>query len=113
MPNRTTVALAFAATAAVLGGGCKQLEDLMGKAGSAVGASSSPTGPKVTDGTGPKIVPGPGTLPECFTPWSKDTKFLQWAAREPPYRIALESLSGEKLPTFRQADSTFVLGEPG
>jgi ribose transport system substrate-binding protein len=89
MPNRTTVALAFAATAAVMGGGCKQLEDLMGKAGGAVGASSSPTGPKVTNGTGPKIVPGPGTLPECFTPWSKDTKFLQWAAREPPYRIAL------------------------
>jgi ribose transport system substrate-binding protein len=89
MPNRTTVVLAFAATAAVLGGGCKQLEDLMGKAGSAVGASSAPTGPKVTDGTGPKVVPGPGTLPECFAPWSKDTQFLQWPAREPPYRIAL------------------------
>jgi ribose transport system substrate-binding protein len=89
MPNRTTVALALAASAAVLGAGCKQLEDLMGKAGSAVGSSSSANGPKVTDGTGPKVVPGPGTLPECFAPWSKDTKFFQWPAREPPYRIAL------------------------
>ncbi|MDB4982133.1 MAG: ribose transporter substrate-binding protein [Myxococcales bacterium] len=45
--------------------------------------------PPVTDGTGPKIVPGPGTQPACFAPWSADTKFLQWPAKKPPYRLAL------------------------
>jgi ribose transport system substrate-binding protein len=43
----------------------------------------------VVDGTGPKIVPGPGTQPACFAPWSADTKFLQWPAKKPPYRLAL------------------------
>ncbi len=38
---------------------------------------------------GPKIVSGPGYLPECFTPWTKDTKFFQWPARKGPYRVAL------------------------
>src|SRR5258706_136486 len=38
---------------------------------------------------GPKVVPGPGYLPECFAPWAKDTKYLQWPARKPPFRIAL------------------------
>jgi ribose transport system substrate-binding protein len=43
----------------------------------------------VVDGTGPKVVPGPGTQPACFAPWSADTKFLQWPAKKPPYRLAL------------------------
>lgn len=38
---------------------------------------------------GPKEVSGPGVAPECFAPWSADTKHLQWQRREPPYRIAL------------------------
>jgi ribose transport system substrate-binding protein len=38
---------------------------------------------------GPKIVPGPGVLPECFIPAAKDTKFFQWPAKKGPYRIAL------------------------
>ena len=37
----------------------------------------------------PKVVPGPGHNPECFAPWSADTKFLQWEAKPGPYRIAL------------------------
>ncbi|HVZ71810.1 MAG TPA: substrate-binding domain-containing protein [Polyangia bacterium] len=43
----------------------------------------------VTDGAGPKVVPGPGAAPECFAPWDATTKFLQWPARKPPYRLAL------------------------
>jgi ribose transport system substrate-binding protein len=38
---------------------------------------------------GPEIVQGPGADPECFTPWSADTKHFQWPAKEGPYRIAL------------------------
>src|SRR4029079_10611392 len=45
--------------------------------------------PAVSNGTGPKVVPGPGATPECFAPWAKDTKYLQWPARKPPFRIAL------------------------
>jgi len=38
---------------------------------------------------GPKIVDGPGVLPECFIPAAKETKFFQWPAKPGPYRIAL------------------------
>jgi ribose transport system substrate-binding protein len=38
---------------------------------------------------GPEVVSGPGAEPECFKPQSADTKFFQWPAKEPPYRIAL------------------------
>src|SRR5882724_3157326 len=38
---------------------------------------------------GPKVVPGPGYMPECFAPWSQDTKYFQWQAKKPPFRIAL------------------------
>src|SRR6266436_3323836 len=41
------------------------------------------------EGEGPKVVAGPGYQPECFAPWSKDTKYFQWPARKPPFRIAL------------------------
>jgi ribose transport system substrate-binding protein len=40
-------------------------------------------------GEGPKVVSGPGFMPECFAPWAKETKYLQWAAKKPPFRIAL------------------------
>src|SRR5450432_2973240 len=46
-------------------------------------ASANPSG------EGPKVVAGPGYLPECFAPWNKDTKYFQWKARKPPFRIAL------------------------
>ena len=38
---------------------------------------------------GPEIVQGPSADPECFTPWSADTQYFQWPAKEGPYRIAL------------------------
>ncbi|PJE31091.1 monosaccharide ABC transporter substrate-binding protein, CUT2 family [Pseudooceanicola antarcticus] len=38
---------------------------------------------------GPEVVSGPGALPECFAPWDEDTSFLQWSAKEGPYKIAV------------------------
>lgn len=38
---------------------------------------------------GPKVVSGPGAVPECFLPAAKDTKFFQWPAKKGPYKIAL------------------------
>lgn len=38
---------------------------------------------------GPEVVSGPGYLPECFQPWTAETKFFKWEKKEPPYRIAL------------------------
>jgi ribose transport system substrate-binding protein len=38
---------------------------------------------------GPEEVAGPGVLPECFAPFSADTKYFQFERKEPPYRIAL------------------------
>jgi ribose transport system substrate-binding protein len=37
----------------------------------------------------PNVVAGPGHDPECFAPWSADTKYLQWDAKPGPYRVAL------------------------
>ena len=38
---------------------------------------------------GPQVVSGPGANPECFAPWSGQTKFLKWKAKPGPYRIAV------------------------
>ena len=38
---------------------------------------------------GPEVVSGPAAEPECFVPWSAETKFFQWPKKEGPYRIAL------------------------
>ena len=38
---------------------------------------------------GPEIVSGPSSEPECFVPWTDQTKFFQWPAKPGPYRIAL------------------------
>jgi len=38
---------------------------------------------------GPKVVAGPASEPNCFVPWKENTKFLQWPAKKPPFRIAL------------------------
>jgi len=96
MPIRNVGVRALALTLAVPAllattSGCKQIQDLIGGGGGGGSATgpSSPQGPRVADGTGPKTVPGPGTMPECFKPWPGNTKFFQWTAREPPYRIAL------------------------
>ncbi|HXI59172.1 MAG TPA: sugar ABC transporter substrate-binding protein [Polyangia bacterium] len=45
--------------------------------------------PAAEENLGPKVVPGPGYQPECFAPWSADTKYMQWPAKKPPFRIAL------------------------
>ena len=34
---------------------------------------------------GPQVVQGPGALPECFAPFSADTKYFQFAKKDPPY----------------------------
>lgn len=51
--------------------------------------AEEPQAAPVVDGKGPSVVPGPGYLPECFAPWDKNTKYLQWPARKPPFRVAL------------------------
>ncbi len=38
---------------------------------------------------GPEVVSGPAAEPECFAPWSADTKFLKYEAKQGPFRIAL------------------------
>lgn len=38
---------------------------------------------------GPQIVSGPGADPECFAPWSADTKYMQWPAKSGPFKIAV------------------------
>ena len=42
-----------------------------------------------THAADPRSSQGPGADPECFTPWSADTQYFQWPAKEGPYRIAL------------------------
>ena len=37
----------------------------------------------------PEIVSGPSDDPECYVPWSDDTAFFQYGAKEGPFRIAL------------------------
>ena len=36
-----------------------------------------------------EVVSGPTAEPECFVPWTAETKFFQWPAKQGPYRIAL------------------------
>jgi ribose transport system substrate-binding protein len=50
----------------------------------AVGALSAPA-----YAAGPQIVAGPASDPGCFVPWTAQTKFFQWPAKKPPFRIAL------------------------
>jgi ribose transport system substrate-binding protein len=38
---------------------------------------------------GPQVVAGPAADPECFKPWTADTKYFQWPKKEGPYRVAL------------------------
>src|SRR5262245_14622490 len=38
---------------------------------------------------GPKVVAGPAAEPECFVPWTGETKFFQFTKKDGPYRIAL------------------------
>ena len=38
---------------------------------------------------GPQVVSGPSADPECYKPWTADTKYFQWPKKEGPYRVAL------------------------
>ena len=38
---------------------------------------------------GPQIVSGPSADPQCYVPWTAQTKFFQFAKKPGPYRIAL------------------------
>jgi len=38
---------------------------------------------------GPEVVPGPSLDPNCFVPWSQDTKYFKFPVKPGPYRIAL------------------------
>lgn len=38
---------------------------------------------------GPEIVEGPGANPSCFAPWDETTSYMQWDAREGPFRVAV------------------------
>ncbi len=38
---------------------------------------------------GPQIVAGPSADPQCFVPWTAQTKFMKFAKKPGPYRIAL------------------------
>ena len=38
---------------------------------------------------GPEIVSGPSESPNCYVPWTKDTKFFKFPAKKGPYRVAL------------------------
>lgn len=38
---------------------------------------------------GPEVVSGPAADPECFVPWTDQTKFFKFEKKEGPYRIAL------------------------
>src|ERR1700737_526629 len=51
-------------------------------------AALAPSGPASAQ-AGPKVVSGPGALPQCFKPWAKDTKYFQWPKKAPPYRVAV------------------------
>lgn len=37
----------------------------------------------------PEVVSGPAAEPDCFAPWSADTKFFKFPKKDGPYRIAL------------------------
>src|SRR5881394_1305077 len=38
---------------------------------------------------GPQIVSGPSESPNCYVPWTSDTKFFKFPAKKGPYRVAL------------------------
>ena len=38
---------------------------------------------------GPEIVAGPSADPQCFAPWTSDTKFFKYPAKKGPFRVAL------------------------
>jgi ribose transport system substrate-binding protein len=68
--------------------GCKQEGAEAPAPGAKPAETPKPAAPADSE-AGPKVVSGPGYQPECFAPWSKDTRYFQWPAKKPPFRIAL------------------------
>jgi ribose transport system substrate-binding protein len=60
------------------------IRNLFVAAGVTVGLMSG-----VAMAAGPEVVSGPGADPQCFVPWSADTSYFKWPAKEGPYRIAV------------------------
>ncbi len=46
-------------------------------------------GAGVARAAGPQIVAGPSADPQCYVPWTAQTKFFKYARKPGPYRIAL------------------------
>jgi ribose transport system substrate-binding protein len=40
---------------------------------------------------GPEIVAGPAASPDCFAPWTAQTKFMKYPAKKGPFRIAVSN----------------------
>ena len=51
----------------------------------AVALASAPA----AQAAGPQVVSGPSGDPQCYVPWTPQTKFFKFAAKPGPYRIAL------------------------
>src|SRR5579872_3294020 len=83
----SAVAVALLASSAF---GCNKQSEAPAPAPAPAKTEEAPKPAAAADeSAGPKVVAGPGYMPECFAPWSKDTKYLQWPAKKPPFRIAL------------------------
>jgi hypothetical protein len=52
---------------------------------------------------------GAATVCSAESPWRRRVA----PPAPPPYRVSLVDLDGSPLPTFHQAGTTYVLGEPG
>lgn len=62
------------------------LQNLMkGVAGVALACAMS----QAAFAAGAEVVAGPSADPQCFVPWTDQTKFFKWPAKPGPYRIAL------------------------
>lgn len=46
-------------------------------------------GGAVAQAAGPNVVAGPSADPNCYVPWTQQTKFFQFPAKKGPFRVAL------------------------
>jgi ribose transport system substrate-binding protein len=58
-------------------------------ASATVSATALLAAQSVASAAGPEVVSGPSAEPECFAPWTGDTKFFKYEAKKGPFRIAL------------------------
>jgi ribose transport system substrate-binding protein len=55
----------------------------------AIAAIALLLGTTASRAAGPEIVAGPSADPQCYVPWTAQTKFFRYPAKPGPYRIAL------------------------